>query len=286
LLKNFFYIRKCVRMREADIYHITGDIHYCVFAIPRKKCVLTIHDLMGLVLSHNIFKRIFLYLIWYVLPTLYCKHIVAISEKTKSDLIKYCPWVRRKISVIADPIGPEFICCEKKFNVKKPNILIVGTAERKNLIRLIEAVNELECQLTIVGRIPELEKEKLVDYNIEYRNMYDVSDSELINQYRNADIVFFASLYEGFGMITIEAQSIGRVVLTSNIEPHISIAGKGACFVDPYSIVEIKNGIKKLIENERYREGLIAEGLKNAQKYTVANIANQYIGLYFKMNNI
>ena len=46
-------------------------------------------------------------------------------------------------------------------------------------------------------------------------------------------------------MPVIEAQAVGRPVLTSAIEPLIEVAGEAACFVDPENVGEIRQGIFK-----------------------------------------
>src|SRR5258708_14216275 len=40
LLKNIRAAGKC----RADVYHVTRDIHYIVWALPRRPTTLTIHD--------------------------------------------------------------------------------------------------------------------------------------------------------------------------------------------------------------------------------------------------
>jgi len=95
----------------------------------------------------------------------------------------------------------------------------------------------------------------------------------------------FASTYEGFGMPIIEAQAIGRPVITSNIGAMKEVALDTACLVDPYDVESIKNGIQKLIRDEAYRDLMIKKGLKNVERFSLETISNQYIALYKSIKN-
>ena len=81
-------------------------------------------------------------------------------------------------------------------------------------------------------------------------------------------------------MPIIEAQATGRPVITSNIEPMLSVAGKGACFVDPYNTLQIRNTIIKISNDKKYREEIVKLGLKNKERFNIKKIADQYVKLY------
>ena len=108
----------------------------------------------------------------------------------------------------------------------------------------------------------------------------------MIQKYINADIVSFVSTYEGFGMPILEAQTVGRVVLTSNISPMIEVSGSGACLVNPFGVSDIKEGFKRLISDDNYRNEIIRKGLVNSQKYKPEKIANEYVKLYLNLSKL
>ena len=120
-------------------------------------------------------------------------------------------------------------------------------------------------------------------YSINYIYKSDLSDQEILKEYINCDIVSFPTLYEGFGMPIIEGQAVGRVVLTSDLEPMKEMAGDAALLVDPYSIESIRNGIMKLIKNHHYRDDLIKRGLENIERFKLPAIVKQYMDLYTKL---
>lgn len=270
---------------DSDIFHITGDIHYIAVILPRKKTVLTIHDLVGFYNYNNPFKKVLYYVFWFLLPSIKCKYITVISEKTRRDFLKVCPWAKRKTFVIPDPVNPSFEYVYKKFNHNKPKILLVGTSQNKNHMRVIEALKDLTCELVIVGKIPIEERSLLEKNNISYVNYYNISEEQILKLYVESDIILFPSIYEGFGMPIIEAQKVGRCVITSNIEPMSEVAGKGACLVNPYDVKEIREKVKEIIQNSKLRDSVIELGIENAKKYSSDTIAKQYEMIYKKIKN-
>ena len=84
-------------------------------------------------------------------------------------------------------------------------------------------------------------------YKTDYSFASNLSDNDLLKEYQNADIINFPSCHEGFGMPIIEGQAVGRIVVTSNIEPMISVANNGAAICDPYNIESIRNTYIRVI---------------------------------------
>jgi glycosyltransferase involved in cell wall biosynthesis len=93
-------------------------------------------------------------------------------------------------------------------------------------------------------------------------------------------MLLFASLYEGFGLPILEAQSVGRVVITSIRGAMAEVAGKGAVLVDPFSIKDIRYGIQSLIQDEALRKLLISEGILNKNRYKSETIINHYESIF------
>jgi len=75
------------------------------------------------------------------------------------------------------------------------------------------------------------------------RELGRLTDAELVEAYRRCDMVVFASLYEGFGLPILEAQAMGRPVITSNFGAMREAAGDGALLVDPYSVESIRDAV-------------------------------------------
>lgn len=274
--KNLQYIKS---LPDADIYHITGDIHYGILALKGKNTVLTVHDTVSLDREKNFIKFLVLRLFWFLLPCLFAKKIVCISEFTKKRLLHYVPYLnKKKIEIIPNHVPEGFTFSEKEINKEKPVILHIGTTPNKNLEREIQAIDGIQCHLIIIGKIGQEIIDLMQKYNIDYENKLNLSDEEIIQEYKNCDIVAFPSYYEGFGMPIIEGQTIGRIVITSNISPMKEIAGEGAVIVDPYDISSIKSGFLKTCKEDC--SGIIIKGIENSKKYSFESFRNSYINLY------
>lgn len=87
----------------------------------------------------------------------------------------------------------------------------------------------------------------------------------------------FPSLYEGFGMPILEGQTIGRVVITSDISPMKDIAKDTAILVNPTDVNSIRNGYKRAIELHKL---YVERGYKNIKRFSVETIVNEYKKIY------
>ena len=281
LWKNMWHFRKISKHR---ICHITGDVQYVACLMNPKNTILTIHDLVPL---HNPkvpwYSKWLCYWLWYYFPLKRLKRVTCISEATQQDLISFFPWAKNKITVVTNPVRSEFVNVPKDFNQECPIILHIGTKTNKNLLRVVEALAGINCHLRVIGQIPNEEKEALKRFHINFSNEEFVTDNQIVQEYEKCDIVSFPSLFEGFGMPIIEGQTTGRAVLTSDIEPMKTVAGKNACLVDPNSVDSIRRGFMRLINDYKYRTLVVHSGVENAQMYTPLSITNLYKQVYEKL---
>ena len=187
--------------------------------------------------------------------------------------------VKKKLIIIPNPYNPALKRTAQSLN-NIPIILHIGTGYRKNLERVIEALNNIECQLFIVGKLSSIQLELLQKYKINYCNEFDVPFCRIIELYEQCTIVSFPSLYEGFGMPIIEANAVGRPILTSKVGAIPEIAKDAAYYVNPYSIIELKTTFEFLLNRKDVCNDLIQKGIYNAQKYSIDKIAQQYSDLY------
>lgn len=275
ILKNFFQLRKV----KGDVIHVTGDIHYAVFAFPAKKVVLTIHDCVFLYNTKGIRRFVMLWF-WHIFPVRYASIITTISEATKKDIIRITGCRESKVKVIANPVDPAYKFHSQQFNSRNPVILQVGTWPNKNLDRVVESLKGMNCRLSVIGKLSDKQKQLLTVAGIDFSNHFSLSKEELMRQYIECDVVLFASTFEGFGLPVLEAQATGRPLVTSGISPMTEVAGKGAHFVDPFRVESIRAGISKIVNDESYRKLLVNEGLENVKKYHPNIIASQYLALY------
>lgn len=276
IIGNIRYIRK--KNFKNNIVHITGHENY-IAPFCGRNCILTIHDI-GSAFTGNAAKRLIIKIVWFWIPALFVKKITVISEFSAQEVKKLIPYAQHKIKVIHNPVSPELVYNSGNFNTEKPVILFLGTKPNKNLERTIDALAGLSCSLVIIGQLSPLQLEKLNKSGIEFINESFIPYKKIIEHYRNCHLVLFPSLYEGFGLPVIEAQAIGRPIITSNVASIPEVAGRGALLVNPEKINEIRYAVSKVTNNKILRDQLTKDGITNVQKFKSSYIAKKYIHVY------
>lgn len=238
---------------------------------------MTVHDLRFIDEARGL-KRLLFWLGWIVLPLMKADRVTVISDFTRRRLLAYAPFAKGKIRVIPNCVAPEFVPNTSTWNGSKPRILLVGTTPNKNLSRMAEVCQGLNVKLTILGLLDDDQRNKLK--GLDYEELPNLTREDVVSVYQRSDLVAFVSTYEGFGLPIIEAQAVGRPVLTSNIPPMSEIVGRGGLLVDPFDVDAIRSGIVRLLTETSLREDLVREGFVNVAKYSAEAVAAQYADLY------
>lgn len=278
ILRNIIFIYR--HRNKHGINHITGDIHYGMLGLIGVKSVLTIHDLVLIRHTKNKIKKFLYQILWYKIPCKIADRVTCISNTTLEDLKSIVHLPDDKAIVIYNAVDSIFKYYPKGFNHSMPNILHIGTSWNKNLPKVIEALEGIKCNLTIIGSIDSSMKSSLHTHKIKYTNKQKLSDEEIVEEYNRSDIISFPSIFEGFGMPIVEGQSIGRPVLTSNINPMKEIAGDGACLIDPQNTSSIRKGFLSIINSDSYRGDLVESGIDNIKRFSSTIISQNYKHLY------
>lgn len=269
---------------QSGVNHVTGDIHYVILGLSRKNFnILTIHD-CGTLYRKSIWSPyywIFKYL-WVKWPVAKASVVTTISEKTKADIVRFSGCNPDKVVVIPNPVNPEFKTTLPAPANKVPRILQVGTAYNKNLDNVITALRGVDCVLDIIGPLSHEQRNRLNMSGIRFENASNLPLRAVARHYEQADLVVFASTFEGFGMPIIEANTVGRPVITSQISPMRMVAGDGAFLVNPADPAAIRQAILRVINDKDCYNALIDKGLKNAEKYKMKSIAGTFLQLYHR----
>ncbi|WP_181918934.1 glycosyltransferase [Wenzhouxiangella sediminis] len=267
------------RRHAGHVNHITGDVHYLSYFLPKRHTILTVHDTLFVERARGI-KRLLLWFFWLWLPIRRCQLVTAISEESKRRVLQLVRTEPERIKVIPDPVSPTFNPCEPNRLTGAFRLLHVGTKPNKNLERIISALEGLDIELTIIGRLNDVQRQLLVKHRVSHRPLANLDEERLHSEYCRSDALIFVSLDEGFGLPILEAQATGRPVITSGKPPMDEVAGDGALFVNPKNVAEIRAGVEQLMHNAELRSTLVTSGYKNVEKYKAESIAAAYASLY------
>lgn len=281
LLRRFYDMVRALRY-QGDVNHVTGDVHFIAYLLNRRCTILTIHDCEMLERSRGV-KYWLLWFFWFWLAEKRCCVIVAISAETKKQVMRYVHCDPDKIVIVYNPVSNDFQPFPKPFNQERPRLLQIGTKANKNIDRVAQALSGLNVTLVIVGQLSRRQATLLSKYALSYENYVGLSTEALVDEYRSCDMLIFASTSEGFGLPIVEAQAIGRLVVTSRISSMPEVAGDAACLVDPFDVASIRAGIVKVIEDASYRDELVQRGWQNVRRFRIAEVAAKYADLYRAM---
>ena len=275
------------RRHSGRINHITGDVNFLALGLFGKKNVLTIHD-FGYYENpvHSPLVKFVYSLIWFRLPLMFIDRVTVVSMFTKEKLVRYFKFPIGRIHVIPNPVKPIFQPSPKTSITEKPVVLMMGTGKHKNLQNLIEALSDTGYHLDIIGWPDSAEIERLERARISYKVYNGLSDTEVYDRYKACDVLFMASFYEGFGMPIIEAQSVGRPVVTSNLGA-MKEGGEGSTIlVDPNDVVAIRECITSLVTDKALYDKYVWQGYSNAAKYDYKKIAGMYADVYRELDKL
>ena len=263
------------------------------------KTVVTIHDLIFEVLpeTYKWADR----KIYHQKVLNSCQHadqILAISERTKSDICYYYGIEPEKIKVIYQAVKESYYqeCISLPLethqitSLPSSYILSVGTFQtRKNQISILKAWRALpksyQIPIVLVGRGAAHEKllhEYASAYQIPLYCLNNITEtSELQAIYQKASVFVFPSYYEGFGLPIVEALLSGVPVVCSETSAMPEAAGDTSILIDPFDAEAIAAGISKVLEDSMLRQDMIDRGRIFAlNTFDRKSLSEQLMSLY------
>ncbi len=241
-----------------------------------KNKIVTIHDISWKHFPYAVSKK-FYYYYKFLIPKIArnSKHIFTVSKFSKDDIVKEFKLPEEKITVISGSCSEIF----KPLQYQKENFILSVTSLQpyKNLEKLVLAFlkikeNHNDLKLILVGEVNNtvFGKSNLFDLT---KTRDDIifpgymNDKDLVEHYNKALIFVFPSLFESFGIPPLEAMACGCPVVASNAASIPEVCEDAACYVDPYNIDDIANGITRVLLDGKLRQDLIQKGLKRVKMF-------------------
>lgn len=211
--------------------------------------------------------------------------VIAISESTKHDVMRFYNVPEHSIEVIYQPVQDIYYepfteeDCKPLAGIEgKDYILYVGSInKRKNLLGLVKALEMIpkdqRPRLLVIGNGREYRKEveQYVDrhglrpYFTVLTNVHE--STELRRYYRHALMMAYPSFYEGFGLPVVEASLTRCPIVTSNVSSLPEAAGPGSLLCDPYQVESINDCLMQIIDDPKMGERLATAACDYAQRH-------------------
>ncbi len=291
--------------RKESIKHITDQWFAYILNLYRMdESIVTCHDIYHYITKEYseynfFFNSMFAFSIRGLKKA---DRIIAVSEFTKKEIIKYLKYPEQDITVIYNGVDHDrCVGVLNNKNVKESsyldenfkNILYVGSeAPRKNFDGLIKAFYLLKKKypMTRLIKVGDAQwkggREKNL-YLIKKLNLQKdvlftgyLSDDELLKTYTMVDLFVFPSFYEGFGIPPLEAMACGTPVITSNTTSLPEVVGDAGVMVNPNNIEGLAKTMHEVLTNNALRQDLIKKGLERAKMFSWDRTTKETLRVY------
>lgn len=294
LSRNFLTIPSALQSLQPDLFH---GVYWSRFFAQPVPTVLMVHDLSFVSFPqgfHAHERWVYANLVRQCAKA--ARHLLTVSEFSKSELITHWGLPPEKISVTYDGLDACYAPAKSGDHspADPPYLLYVGNLHpRKNLVRLLKAFvkvkqsSSIPHRLRIVGQAAWMAGEVFREVRESgFANEVDftgyVSYEELTGLYQRAALCLYPSLYEGFGLPVLEAMACGCPVVCSNTTSLPEVAGEACLLVDPESVDAIAQAMKQVLQDVGLRNRMRDLGPKQAARFTWEACAQATIEAYMK----
>jgi glycosyltransferase involved in cell wall biosynthesis len=302
ILWHQLWLPALVRRYQLDVLHVPSYRRL----LGRRPCplVATIHDLAPFRVPKKYDrKRMFYGRVVVRQLARRQDRIIAVSNNTAKDIVKFFGLGERRIQVVHNGIDHERFqpgsrsrakaWMAQRFGVQGPFFLYVARLEHpgKNHVPLIEAFNRFRMsggdywQLVFAGS--DWHGAEAIragtdasPFRKDILSLGFVPDNELPELYRAADVFVYPSLYEGFGFPPLEAMACGCPVISSTRGSLGEVIEDAALTLDPDDIRDMAAQLKSLAADDATREILRARGIAHARKFDWCRAAGETLTVY------
>ena len=265
--------------------------------IHPKRSFITVHDVAWR-LYPNTFKTLKR---WYLEFTTwfacrFARKVIAVSESTKKDLIKYYGVPAEKVAVVLHGYTPQGVETRDKrqetsqIQLPEKFVLFLSTLQpRKNLEGLIAAFRQFKQKhpddlhkLVVAGRVgwkaesilQEIERNKDI---VVYLN--HVTDEDRAVLYAKASAFCVPSFYEGFGMWVLEAFDAGVPVITSDVSSLPEVAGDAAEYCNPHDVENVEQALENVLLSKEKAAALVTGGRQRLKGFSWRKCAEETLAV-------
>lgn len=259
----------------------------------KTKVVVTVHD-VGFKALPKLYKMVQVYYHDLTMRKIRRRADIVItdSEFSRREIEKFYKLNPEKIAVVhlgydQDRYLPKSIAKAEileKYGLSRPYLLYVGRLEKKKNIGNIVA-----CFTMLKSKFPDLKlvlagnvgndfnaiKEIIVKNRLEKEIILPgyISEEDLPEIIRQAEVFLFVTLYEGFGLPIVQAMACGTPVVTSDLDPHREIAKEGAAYANPYQPEQIARVVQNILQDSQFSAQLKNKGIQEAKNFSWYNTA-------------
>jgi len=286
------YPKQIKKIPYHDISHICDQQYGHLYSSMNSKVkIITVNDLVPIVLQKKIGRKP--YLLEYSLSKLkYFDKVIAISETTKKDILKYTDCSEEKITVLLrvvdsffddKPINKDEICNLYNLPKDKIKILIEGNILYKNnetaflTLRELLKVNNDIIFIKIGGK-SDLTKFK--DIKDKIYHLPFVAKKKIPEIYKICEIFFVPTIYTGGSLPILESMKCGIPVVSSNTESILEIVKDTALTSDAFDVKSFVENILNLLNDKNLYLLKRREALQRSKNFNLQSYHNTLIEIY------
>jgi len=218
--------------------------------------------------------------------------VICISDAVRESLLRWQPSLRHKTVIVENGIDVE------RFNIKKgehpfqkdDNHIYVASVGRffaeKDQSTLIRAIAKNDLfKLVLIGEGPlQVELTELcTKLNIRDRVIFLGKRDDVPSVLKHVDIYVQPSIWEGFGIATVEAMSSGLPVIISDIPGLREIVGECGILFKVGDSEELYGKLMLLANDRELREKMACLSKQRARKYDIRSTVVSLIEKYSKI---
>jgi len=234
---------------------------------------------------------------WFVhLPLFTSDVVVALTNWEKTEVMKFgVP--EEKITVIPNSIDvskyerPVKLNFKKRFSIDGEMLLFLGQPSRRKgyeyLIKSVPGLKKKFPDIKIVfagyrrgGELEGVCKSLGVEKDVVFTGY--LSEDDKIAAFKECDAFVLPTLYEGFGIVFLEAMACGTPIVTTDVAGNSEIVrdGVNGVLVKPKNVDSLVDGIVKIVDNQEFRRVIKNSNLKGVKLYDSKKIVKKYLDVY------